>query len=236
MCRQPKRTGFTLLELLLTIAILAILAAVTTAVINPISQMSQARDSQRKSDVSEIHKAVQQYFIDKGSYPATVLDDNLVYNICTSQTYLPDSSSSSGSPGQSGCGDLVNISRVMPAYLSGIPTDPMSSRLGVDSLYKIAISKSTGVYVEAPKTEIAQGDNHNVIFVGRPPKGYSIPVISTLISTTTVATFVSQISENIAGWPEWVHQAVVFIVGIIIGYILSTRVSLPKRDKNFPKT
>ncbi|MEI6396957.1 MAG: prepilin-type N-terminal cleavage/methylation domain-containing protein [Candidatus Taylorbacteria bacterium] len=228
-----RSSGFTLLEILLTIAIIAILSAVTLSAINPIRQMSQARDSQRKSDVSELHKAVQQYFIDKGSYPVQISDDSAVYGICNSQIFIPTSSSSDLSSSID-CGDLVNIARVLPTYLSGIPVDPMSSKLGVDSLYRIAASKITGVYVEAPKTEIGQGDKKTVIYVGKPPRGYTIPTIALDFSTTTIATYISNASEVVAGWPAWVNQVIILIVGIIIGYILSRHEKSPKVPKKTP--
>ena len=229
--KSVSTRAFTLLEILLTIAIIAILSAILLAAINPIRQLSQTRDSQRRNDVSELHKAVQQYFIDKGIYPTRVADDSGVYSICNSSTYLQDSSSPNidGSPD---CGDLLNIARLLPTYLSGIPTDPMSSRLGVDTLYKIAISKVTGVYVEAPKTEIGQGTDQNVIYVGKPPKGYKIPSVALEISTTTVKTYISNISEEIAGWPAWIGQVSIFVVGIIIGYILSKKEKTPKIINN----
>ncbi len=217
-----NKSGFTLLEILLAIAILAILAAVTLSAINPIRQLSEARDSQRKNDVSELHKAVQQYFIDKGAYPADVADDTKIYTICSYPVY---------SPVDVNCGGLTNIARVIPVYLSGIPTDPTSSKLGVDTLYRVAFSRTTGVYVEAPKTEIGQGDQKTIIYVGKPPRGYNIPVIKLDIGTTTVATFISNIPQNIYEWPEWIHQVIVFVVGIAIGFILRRGVRLPKAQK-----
>ncbi len=205
--------GFTLLEILLTVAILAILSAVTLSAINPIRQMAQARDSQRKSDVSEIHKAVQQYFIDKGIYPAEVASDTQVYNICSSPVYIP------GNSGIAACGDLVNIARVLPVYLNGIPIDPTASKLGIDTLYRVAVNKVSGVYVEAPKTEIAQGLEKKVIYVGKPPRGYVIPTLDNQVATSTASTFISYISNATVSLPAWVNQLIIGIVGIVIGYM-----------------
>ena len=226
MISKSRSSGFTLLELLLAIAILAILAAVVLSAINPIRQLSEARDSQRKNDVAEILKSVQQYFIDnKGNYPAQVPNEDMVYGVCDAMIYTDNTI---------GCGDLVNVAKVIPVYLSGIPMDPMASKLGADTLYRIAISKTTGVYVEAPKTEIAQGYAKTIIYVGKPPRGYVIPTIDTAVGTTTVVTFISSIPDQIWAWPEWVHELIVLIVGIAIGYILTKGAQRPKPAKKTP--
>lgn len=50
--------GFTLLELLIVIAILAVLASVTVIVINPAELLARARDSQRMGDIAAINTAL----------------------------------------------------------------------------------------------------------------------------------------------------------------------------------
>lgn len=53
--------GFTLLELLIVIGILAILASVTVLVLNPAQLLAQARDSRRISDTEAISRALNYY-------------------------------------------------------------------------------------------------------------------------------------------------------------------------------
>ena len=59
--------GFTLLELLIVIAILAILAAVVILVLNPAQTLMQARDAQRLSDLSTMKSAIGLYLTTKTS-------------------------------------------------------------------------------------------------------------------------------------------------------------------------
>ena len=52
------KKGFTLLELLIVIGILAILATVLIAVINPAELLRRARDTQRLSDLDALRSAI----------------------------------------------------------------------------------------------------------------------------------------------------------------------------------
>ncbi|MBI5079525.1 type II secretion system protein [Candidatus Wolfebacteria bacterium] len=55
------KKGFTLLELLIVIGILAILTAAVVVVLNPAQLLAQARDSQRLSDLSSVSSAINLY-------------------------------------------------------------------------------------------------------------------------------------------------------------------------------
>ena len=70
MPRKNTASGFTLIELLITIAIIGILSAAVLVGINPVQKMAQARDAKRKSDISVIRTALQNYAVmNGGMYP-----------------------------------------------------------------------------------------------------------------------------------------------------------------------
>src|SRR3984957_10976324 len=68
-----KNSGFTLIEILVVIGIIAILAAIVIVAINPARQFAQARNSQRQSNVEAILNAIGQNMTDnKGLFTCGV--------------------------------------------------------------------------------------------------------------------------------------------------------------------
>jgi prepilin-type N-terminal cleavage/methylation domain-containing protein len=62
--------GFTLIELLVVIGIIAILTAAVTIAVNPGRQFAQARDTQRRADISALVNGVYHYATDNnGNLP-----------------------------------------------------------------------------------------------------------------------------------------------------------------------
>src|SRR5580700_7834640 len=69
---QQINKGFTLIEILVVIGIIAVLAAIVIVAINPARQFAQARESQRVSNVETILDAIGQRMADnKGVFAAT---------------------------------------------------------------------------------------------------------------------------------------------------------------------
>lgn len=62
-----KKRGFTLVELLVVVAIISILAGLMMASLS--SSRAKSRDGVRKSDINQIRTAVEQAGIDTGAYP-----------------------------------------------------------------------------------------------------------------------------------------------------------------------
>lgn len=63
------RKGFTLIEMIITIGILGVLASIVLAVVNPLAQFQKSNDARRKGDLSQLQRALEQYYQDHGQYP-----------------------------------------------------------------------------------------------------------------------------------------------------------------------
>ena len=64
-----KKFGFTMIELLIVIAVLGILAVAVLASINPIEQINRGRDTGSRSDAEQLISAVDRFYAAKGFYP-----------------------------------------------------------------------------------------------------------------------------------------------------------------------
>jgi prepilin-type N-terminal cleavage/methylation domain-containing protein len=61
--------GFTLVELLIVIALIAILSVAVLATINPIEQTNKARDAKFKNNAAEVLGAYERYYASQNAYP-----------------------------------------------------------------------------------------------------------------------------------------------------------------------
>ncbi|PIP65279.1 hypothetical protein COU77_01965 [Candidatus Peregrinibacteria bacterium CG10_big_fil_rev_8_21_14_0_10_49_16] len=104
-----SRRGFTLIEVLLVIGIIAILASIVIVAINPTRQLADARNADRRSDVNSILNAVYQYSIDNnGNLPSAIT--TTVTEICAS--------------GAASCTGYADLSVLEATYLVSVPSDP----------------------------------------------------------------------------------------------------------------
>jgi prepilin-type N-terminal cleavage/methylation domain-containing protein len=69
-----KSTGFTLVELLIVIALIAILSVGVLATINPIEQKNKAVDASTSNDAGEVLNAYERYYTNQSNYPWMVVD------------------------------------------------------------------------------------------------------------------------------------------------------------------
>lgn len=132
------RRGFTLIEVLLVVAIIAILAAIVILAINPSKQLADARNAQRRVDVNTILNGVYQYAIDNnGSIPAS---------ITTTATAVCRTGGT--------CTGLIDLSVLTASekYLTSIPFDP-STATANSTNYTILKTANNRITVAAPGAE-----------------------------------------------------------------------------------
>ena len=120
LSRKQSSSGFTLLEVLLVIALIAILAGIIIVAINPAKQLASARNTDRMSDIRQIDSAINQYYIDNFEFPATL--PSSLTEICNTGS-LSDSTVDINDV-LCTTNDLVNLSALVPDYIVAIPVDP----------------------------------------------------------------------------------------------------------------
>lgn len=113
------RKGYTFIELMLVVGIISLLAVVLLIYINPLVQYQRARDKQRKSDLAQIQRALEQYYNDNNQYPVSDANFQIV----------------DASVG------VISWGGTWPGYMKNVPKD---SRSGYRYAYYRPINLATG--------------------------------------------------------------------------------------------
>jgi len=106
--KYTTSSGFTIVELLIVIVVIAILAAISIVAYTGIQQ--RARDSERTAELNSLQKALELYHVDTGGYPRCG---------STGPNTPPVLSS--------GVATSCLTDELVPNYISAVPADPTSA-------------------------------------------------------------------------------------------------------------
>lgn len=122
--RQQK--GFTLVEILIVVSLIAILAVVALITINPAEAQRRARDTQRIKDITTLQSIIEQYLSDNASSFATT------------------NTTSSGKTNNCGTSGWIGVD--LCAYANTLPIDPSNRSSVVASTAAGGTTTAAAVY------------------------------------------------------------------------------------------
>lgn len=155
-----RKSGFTLIELIIVVAIIALLAAATFVAVNPARRIHEANDAQRWADITAIADAWATYAADNSGNDATTSPSCITGNINCMISTLGGATSTADADG--GCASTTHGTiwldpLVTGGYLGDIPYDPTSSG---------GTGTTTGYYFHK--------DGNGAIFVGSCETDYEL--------------------------------------------------------------
>ncbi|MBI4239366.1 type II secretion system protein [Candidatus Uhrbacteria bacterium] len=146
--RLQTQKGFTLIEIIIAVGILALLAGVVVAAVNPARQFALARNTQRVSNINELLSAVGQRMAEnKGTF----------HTNCAAGA-IPTTAKKIAS----GTGNYDIASCLSPTYISVTPVDPSAtgahytSTTDYDTGYTIIQDVNGRITISAPSAELGQ--------------------------------------------------------------------------------
>lgn len=138
-------SGFTLVELLIVIALLGAIATIVIAAINPIEQANKARDAKYTADASQLISAVERYYASNSQFPWQTVDSATYDSADVEFSFVNASDINVGLCGAncaSGTqGPLVTSDELKNEFLS---RDFITQRASSDITKKLWIGKGSG--------------------------------------------------------------------------------------------
>jgi prepilin-type N-terminal cleavage/methylation domain-containing protein len=134
-----REQGFSMIELIIVVAIIGVLIGAVMFTINIPNQRGDSRNNQRRADINVILNAVYEYYFDNsGSFPVTI-------------TTTPTEICRTGGD----CAGLIDLSVLTNSqkYLNILPFDPTVTNSNTSG-YKISKDTFNKLTVSAPNAEL----------------------------------------------------------------------------------
>jgi len=117
---KKNNFGFTLLEILVVIGIIAFLAAFVFVSLDPLTLFAESRNTRRWSDTNNLTTAIYRYTIDKSEYPAEISDvEQQIGTAISGCNVLCTQASES----------CIDLSDDLDEYLLELPVDPKNGTI-----------------------------------------------------------------------------------------------------------
>jgi len=147
--RPSLQSGFTLIEILVVMGLIAVLAGVVLVAINPTRQFAQGRDAQRTSNINAILNAIGQRIADnKGLFAGINPANGVTCPSIPATTTMIMFSNATSTPSESG-----DLGCLVPTYLETLPTDPSGVTVESSTGYMYFQDVNGRVHVMATTTE-----------------------------------------------------------------------------------
>ena len=118
--RMKQHKGFTLMEILLVIGLLAVLAVVVFVALDPAKRFQDTRNARRTTDIQNILSAVHTYVNDtKGTFPAAITTTEKQIGTAATGCAI-----ATGGCVVAGATDCVDLGTALGSYLKSLPVDP----------------------------------------------------------------------------------------------------------------